>query len=324
MKDFKVIKYSSLFYNQWNDFVASSKNATFLFHRDFMEYHQDRFDDFSLLMFKGETLISILPANKVENKIYSHQGLSYGGLVFSKTINFETVLETVKVLLLFLKDHGIKTLVLKQIPRLYFEKPSDEIDYICFLLQAKLSRRDMSIAIDLKSDFKYATLRKRKINKAKTFDLNIAEDNGFSVFWNEVLVPNLKATYNVQPVHSVEEITMLQQKFPNNIKQFNVFDDSGILAGCTVFISNKVVHLQYIATKKNDKKGALDYLINHLITDTFKDKAYFDFGISNEMQGTKLNLGLVHWKQGFGGAAVSHDFYEVDVENYELLEDIII
>ena len=31
----------------WNEFAQRSKNGTFLFHRSYMEYHADRFEDFS-------------------------------------------------------------------------------------------------------------------------------------------------------------------------------------------------------------------------------------------------------------------------------------
>jgi hypothetical protein len=70
MTKYTVKKYDQNDYKIWNDFVAQAKNATFLFHRDFMEYHKDRFEDFSLLVYQDEKLISILPANKVRNAVY--------------------------------------------------------------------------------------------------------------------------------------------------------------------------------------------------------------------------------------------------------------
>ena len=77
----------------WNDFVANAKNATFLFHRDFMEYHSDRFQDFSLLVLdEKENIKAILPANISANKVYSHQGLTYGGIVIDSKIKLEKFL----------------------------------------------------------------------------------------------------------------------------------------------------------------------------------------------------------------------------------------
>ena len=75
-------------------------------------------------------------------------------------------------------------------------------------------------------------------------------------------------------------------------------------------------------TDDGRSNGCLDYLFNYLIKEEFKTYAYFDFGNSNEEEGTKINSGLMDWKEGFGGRAVSHDFYEINTENYYLLEEI--
>ena len=37
--------------------MALSKNATFLHYRDYMDYHSDRFHDFSLMAFDGGRLL---------------------------------------------------------------------------------------------------------------------------------------------------------------------------------------------------------------------------------------------------------------------------
>jgi len=42
----EVIKYTSDKNEEWNEFIQKSKNGTFLFYRDFIEYHQDRFESF--------------------------------------------------------------------------------------------------------------------------------------------------------------------------------------------------------------------------------------------------------------------------------------
>jgi uncharacterized protein (DUF486 family) len=45
---------------------------------------EDRFQDYSLLIFEEDKLIAVLPANRVGETVYSHQGLTYGGLVYKK------------------------------------------------------------------------------------------------------------------------------------------------------------------------------------------------------------------------------------------------
>ena len=62
----------------------------------------------------------------------------------------------------------------------------------------------------------------------------------------------------------------------------------------------------------------------HLINVVFKNKTYFDFGISNEKQGVHINRGLNYWKEGFGARTVTQDFYEIDLVNTNNLENIFI
>ena len=147
----------------------------------------------------------------------------------------------------------------------------------------------------------------------------------FDQFWNEILIPTLQTKHEVNPVHSLEEIMLLKNKFPENIRQFNVYCKDKVVAGTTVFVTNKVAHSQYIAAnQEKNVLGSLDFLHYHLITDVFNDKAYFDFGISNENQGKQINQGLLFWKEGFGARAIAYEFFKIPTTNYEKLNDVFI
>lgn len=290
-----------------------------------MEYHQDRFEDFSLMVFKNEKLIAILPANKINNEVHSHQGLTYGGLVLSKTIKFELVLEAFKAVLEFLNDNHFETLVLKQLPSIYSILPSEEVQYLMFVLQAELTRRDTLSVIDLQEKLKISNNRIEGFKRAEKNHLTIKEESTFDLFWNEILIKNLQKKHQAKPVHSLEEITLLKSRFPNHIRQFNVYCDNKIVAGTTVFESNNVGHIQYISGNEDKNMlGSLDYLFFELIETIFKDKAYFDFGISNENQGLQINKGLQFWKEGFGARTVTQDFYKLKTENYTKLDNVFI
>ena len=147
----------------------------------------------------------------------------------------------------------------------------------------------------------------------------------FDLFWKEILIPNLDKKHQVKPVHSVEEIQLLQKRFPSNIRHFNVYDVNKIVAGTTVFITENVAHPQYISGNSDKNElGSLDYLYHHLITEVFVDKNYFDFGISNEEQGKKINEGLLFWKESFGAKTVVQHFHEVETSNYYLLDNVLL
>ena len=142
MKNYSIRRYTLEDYAIWNHFVSGAKNATFLFHRDFMEYHSDRFQDFSLLVFEGEELVSILPANRVGDAVFSHQGLTYGGFVFDNKIKLGEVISITKAVLAFLHSTDIATFQIKLIPSIYNAFFSEEFEYAMFLVIAKLIRRD--------------------------------------------------------------------------------------------------------------------------------------------------------------------------------------
>jgi hypothetical protein len=327
MNTYKIVKYTSEHFQIWNNFVAQAKNATFLFHRDFMEYHADRFEDFSLLIFdEKEVLKAILPANIFENKVYSHQGLTYGGLVLDETIKLSDVIHLNYQLLKYLSEAGIDSLQLKIIPTIYNTFPSDEMEYVSFLLNANLLRRDTIAILDLSNKIEISRVRKRGIETGKKHLLQIVEEDVFDSFWNELLIPNLLSKYNAKPVHSLDEITYLKSKFPKLIRQFNVYFENKIVGGVTVFVTKNVIHPQYISGNKafNTLYGGLDYLYNHLITNVFKDEKYFDFGISNENSGRNLNESLHYWKESFGARTIVQNFYEIETKNFVKLNQVLL
>ncbi len=326
MKSFTIRKYQSSDYSLWNEFVANAKNATFLFHRDFMEYHQDRFEDFSLLIFDEKNLLkAIFPANREGENLHSHQGLTYGGLVLQQKSKFQEVIGMMKTILQFLQNQHIISLQLKQLPTIYCDFPSDEMEYLSFILNAKLVRRDSLSVLDLKTDYNFSKDRKQAINRGVKSELIVKEENIFAAFWNEILIPNLVQKHNTHPVHNLNEITYLKSKFPSNIRQFNVYLGDELVAGTTIFESEFVAHSQYISGNSNKNElGSLDFLHNTLISYTFKDKKYFDFGISNENQGKNINEGLLYWKESFGASTIVQNFYEIETKNYKLLENVLI
>ncbi|MFA0001683.1 GNAT family N-acetyltransferase, partial [Vibrio lentus] len=200
-------------------------------------------------------------------------------------------------------------------PHIYTSIPSEEDRYALFRLNATLFRRDVSTTIIQDDKVPYQKLRKRMIKKASKAGLILNEVNDFSSYWNllsEVLVKE----HGVKPVHTFEEIDSLRRAFPNNIVCHSISYEGKVIAGVVLFITENVIHCQYIAASDDARKiGALDYLIDHLINEVYQEVKYFDFGTSNEDSGRKLNEGLIFQKEGFGARAVVHDFYEIEIND---------
>ncbi|MBP1839520.1 GNAT family N-acetyltransferase [Formosa algae] len=325
MNQFKVERYNDTHFELWNTFVSKTKNGTFLFHRDFMEYHKDRFKDYSLLVFKKNRLIALLPANVKDNVLYSHQGLTYGGLLIEPATKFQMVFDCFKTIMHWLSVAGISTFNLKVLPAIYSPVPNDELLYLMFAMNANLYRRDSLAVINLQSPVAFSKSRLEGCKRAEKHKLIIKEEHTFDAFWNTILIPNLSNKHKASPVHSLEEITYLKSKFPENIRQFNVYHDDQLVAGTTVFVTDYVAHSQYISgNASKNELGSLDVLHAHLIQNVFNKQLYFDFGTSNENAGKQINTGLQFWKEGFGARTGVQDFYSLETKQYKALESVLI
>ena len=323
MKNYQVRLYQPQDSSIWNTFISVAKNATFLFDRNFMDYHSDRFQDYSLMVFDGEKLVAVLPANRVDDTVFSHQGLTYGGLVLSNKAKLSAVIAIFKNVLQFLHKNAIEKLIVKSIPTIYSDYFSEELEYCLFIVQAKLTRRDALSVLDLTKKNAIDSNRMEGVKRGIKNELVVKEESSFDLFWNTILVPNLAQKHNAKPVHTLAEITKLKHLFPNNIRQFNVYKNEELLGGTTVFVNKKVVHSQYISgNETKNVSGSLDYLHHHLIKEVFKDYHFHDFGICNEYDGRMINKGLLFWKESFGAKTVIQNFYEVETRNFSILDTV--
>jgi hypothetical protein len=206
----------------------------------------------------------------------------------------------------------------------YNTLPDDEVDYALFLLGAQLRRRDCALVINQADRLPFRRGRKGRIHKARRQKLRLVQETSFASFWEQILVPRLGKRYQVKPTHSVEEISLLAARFPQNIKQFSAYCGDELVAGTTIYETQTVAHAQYIAASEHGRKlDALDFLFGWLIEERYATKKHFDLGICNEEEGRALNYGLLDWKEGFGARCYVHDFYELCSEDYSKLEPVL-
>lgn len=325
----RIEQYTPQLAETWNRFVRTSKNGTFLFERTFMDYHADRYIDCSLIVYEDEDVVALFPANwnEDEKTVYSHQGLTYGGLVLSTTATQKQVLGIMQNILLWYKDYlQAQHLVYKPIPYIYSTCAAEEDLYALFRAGAQLKTRGVSSVVDMSNPLQMRKLRLRGAKKAIDNGLYIdrmADEDWTTLreYW-ALLSDVLEEHHSVRPVHTFEEMQLLMSRFPQQIKLFLVRSEHTIVAGCIAFICGRVAHVQYIASgKQGREQGALDLLFRHLINERFKQMAYVDFGISTENGGSILNEGLIFQKEGFGARAVCYDSYELDMD-IQLIEHL--
>lgn len=308
-----VSQYSDSHKEEWDAFVRSAKNSVFFFQRDYMEYHADRFHDHSLLFSQERKPIAVLPANLHDRTLVSHGGLTFGGFLVDASMTTRLMLGLFDSLIAYLSQNGIPRLQYKCVPAIYHLLPAEEDRYALFVRGARLCRRDVTSTVQLQGRPPFQERRRRGARKAVEAGIELRATQEYGAFWT-ILTENLQRVHRTQPVHSLAEIETLHGKFPDHIKLFGAYRAGCLLAGVVVFENATVAHAQYISASEEGKKaGALDALFAWLINEAYRDKRYFDFGISTVENGRVLNEGLIDQKEGFGARAVVHDHYELKV-----------
>ena len=308
---FEIKRYRKEFEETWNHFVDISKQGTFLFYRNYMDYHEDRFSDYSLLVLHKQRVVALLPANREEHTLWTHAGLTYGGLITSMSVTTANVCDIFTAINEFLKKNGFDKVIYKAIPWIYHRIPAEEDLYALInICNARIIERHISSTIMMENRIKWTESRKSGLRKARHHHIRVEESEDLETFW-KILSQNLHEKYHAVPVHSLREIQLLQSRFPQNIKLYLAYQETRPIGGVLIYETPQVVHTQYISASKEGKMlGAIDIIIDYLLNEVYKDYLYFDFGKSSDGDGRALNRNLIFQKEGFGGRGVCYDWYE--------------
>ena len=313
---YTIQRYTPALRSTWDAFVSASRNGTFLLERGFMDYHADRFTDHSLLFYRDERLIALLPAEEHEGILNSHGGLTYGGFIVGTSSTAVSTLKCFEALKKYLQEAPqLHTLRYSPPPAFYTSYPSEEDRYALFRIGGTLTALKLTSVIPLGSPLPMNQLRKRKVKACESAGLQMVSDADFTAFWT-ILEDNLEARHATRPVHSLQEILLLHERFPKNIHLHRMVDAEGRThGGCVVFDTQTTAHIQYIAsTPYGREHGALDGLFCNLIQKVYAHKQWLDFGVSVEQGGVVLNEGLVMQKEGFGARAFNYETWELKVK----------
>lgn len=306
-------RYQPEYAPSWNRFVETSKNGTFLFQRQYMDYHADRFTDHSLLFYKKNKLAALLPGNVCEKTFQSHGGLTYGGFILGKDTKITDVEAMFNLLMQYLSNNGIEQVIYKCVPHIYHQLPAEEDLYWLFRHGAQLTQRSASSTLYMTHRPSYRSGRAWAVKQGKHTKVDIQETRDFAQFM-DIEKAHLNQKYDTDPVHTPKEMQLLADRFPDNIRFFGGYLDDELLGGTIIYETPYVAHAQYIAaTPRGFEKYVLDSVFDYLLSNRYANKRYFDFGISTEAGGNVLNTGLIHNKEGFGGRTTVYDIYTLTV-----------
>ena len=311
---FEIRRYQEADHDVWNRYVAKARNATFLFYREYMDYHNDRFFDHSLLFYVGRRLHSILPAHAVGEIFCTHRGLTYGGLLMDDDVTTADVMVLFEELNVYLCNNGFRKVLYRAIPWVYHRLPSEEDLYAMFWkCGARIQQRMSGTVIFMDGHLQWRKDHRRRFKQSQAVGVRVERDGSLDAFW-PILNENLQHKYNAQSVHTLEEILLLKSRFPDNIVQYNAYLGEDIIGGITFYVMGHVLHGQYSGTNDVGKQtGAMEAIYHQVMFHDYSHMRYLDFGTSNEGGGMVLNEGLIAHKEGYGGRTICYDTYEWDI-----------
>ena len=292
---------------RWDALIRASRNGVFLFERSYMDYHATRFKDASLMIWRGDDLVAVLPANRLEGEggpvLVSHGGLTFGGLILHAALRAQDTLEIVDGLCTKLRAENWSALRVRPVPHIFHRQPSEDEMYALLRRGARVVSSDLAHTVDLARRPPLAGGRRNALARARRAGVQVRRSNDWAAAWP--LVEAVLATrHNALPAHALHEIVALAQRF-ERIALHAAFPgaatDAPPLAVAVTYAFDGVLHTQYLAASEAGRQiGALDAVIETLLEQPPAGMRWLSFGASTYDQGRQLNAGLAGQKEMFG------------------------
>lgn len=315
MQKLNVRLYHSTDKQKWDKFVLSeSVNGTILQSKRFLDYHRERFQDSSLILEKGNTIVAVVPACLIEQegkRIFSaHSGSTFGGIVVGKPFyniqNMEAVMDALETYFAEQKYDEVKLKCTSDI----FASESPNLLYYYLFQRGFVSYDEMSCYVDFE-DYReeiisnFSSGRRRDYNYSLKEGLTfrkISSDEEIKNFY-DILCENL-VKHNAKPVHSYEELLWFRDEIlKDEVEFYAVYSGEKMIAGSMLFnFADITLHTQYLAADQTMLKCYPMNYLDAMLIDLAKKRGfrYMSFGTSNEDNGKVLNKSLAQFKEGFG------------------------
>jgi len=303
-----IVNYNLNKLEEWDDFVLNkSINGTIYHTQKFLMYHNNKFVDASVLIYKNDTLICIFPCCKIDGKYYSHKGSTCGGFVISRIHYKLCILEEIINLIL----NHYKNLELKLSENIYFENYNNNLVHFLLNRVCKTTNSDISMyyeindnIIDLfpKNDNK--RVLKKYINN-QIGDININETNDPTDYKNfyELLSINLKKKNNVSPLHSLKEFLKIKELLNESQTLLLAKNEKNIiLSGAYIFKTTKnTYYTVYLMSNYCEKNSLIIYILYELLLLAKKNNIKFvNLGACSTNNGKNLLYSKYEFKHKCG------------------------
>ena len=294
----ELSKYNREHKMSWDKFVSRTEPELLLHYRDYMDYHSDRFDDFSICFWENNELIAIVPGNSIGNSWHSHQGLTFGGVI-SATQDLSQIIKLNLLLCKFLIENDFASSTITIPSNSFWEKGNAEHVYALVQLNYEIIGNHLNQFIGMNK-----TLPAKKHSNARAADrkgitLSTSAKHLHELY--QLIDRGLEEKYHRKPTHTLLELESLRESFPKEISIYTMIFADKVVAGAITFESRNCVHIQYLAASNQGKTlRAQDLLIRELHELAKTNNRNLSFGKSTSGTDAALNEQLFRFKSEFG------------------------
>jgi len=289
----------------WDDTVRAARNGHFIFLRDFMDYHADRFRDASALLLRGYKIMALLPAHITGRQLVSHGGLSFGGWIQAPGCRHVDLAQGFFLLGEEMRRRGLERLVYSPAPYPYHDGACDDDLFLLRSLGATCSRIKLAAILTNRDFPKRRKIFAQPLRRAESRCPGVIEETReISPFWDR-LSAFLAERHQAVPVHTAAEMELLKNRFPQNIRLFHFRQGTDILAGEVVFLSKNVLRFQYGFYYYNHSQDYLSFRLQEWIRlQPDFARPWVDLGTSMNPGTGELNQLLHQNKESFGARGI--------------------
>jgi hypothetical protein len=198
-----IESYNESHRHAWENLVDGSYNGTFMHKRTFIDYHKDRFEDASLVIYNNEKICGVFPAVKYEDKVVSHPGLAIGGLVYNDRVRGYDLLD---ILIKIKEYYNYLPIIYKTTPSEFQRHSVSDDTWALYNLKAKKISCELSSVLNpLTTNYEYWPDKKTELSHLKNnivlSAMNLSDLDLVKEFWEKAeleakkINPNCKFEY---------------------------------------------------------------------------------------------------------------------------------
>jgi lipid II:glycine glycyltransferase (peptidoglycan interpeptide bridge formation enzyme) len=307
-------------YAKWTNLLFKANGITIFHHPDFLSYHNDKFNEHHLGVFKGEELFGIMPLAIFNDNgikiVKSPYGASYGGFIFQSILSYSESKEIIAIFLDYLKVLNVdQVIIVPSLPIYHNNGYSDTFSFSLLENGFKINNSDITdiVTLDNKLETRFNSRVKRNYKKSNKYNLEIKYNAPIDDFW--MLMDKTFTRHDSNPTHKKEEFIILMNIMKDKIYPSVVYFEDRPIAAIGEFILNHNIAMSFYICGDDEYRymEAQTYLIVNILNKHFTNGVkFYDFGTcSLNMVG---NPGIFSFKEGFGANGIFRNTYGLDIK----------